>query len=446
MRIPAFLYSASILTLVALCGCSALTVPDAPPVSTPIAPVWSESAVRSHLSFLHSDAVRGRADATIGYSIAAAYVSQRLTEYRLQPALSGGFRILHPAARNVVSGARLRYAGGDTLDFVAGLDFLPDGRSASFDGDIGSFWINDIEAAASNPGSVLLWAGPLDPTSEMRFRQSAATVLLKQGPLHAVPSSEQWEGKAILQVSPRVGRRLLSETRRDTARPTRRMLDRPLRLTVAASWSRLASGINVVGFVPGKHPQYAGEAVVICTHLDAVGTFAGVSALDLRNYGVAVASVLEAARQLSRFSRFSRIPERTLIVAFVSGGTVDSSGLAALLESPLWPRDMIKTVIYAGSPVAGIPASLTDRVMSLTVREELALPDTVLLDPALSGLPRVRLRASDPGSASDYMDPAAVAALELAQRIYVHASSELMSSSSPDDLDGNGPREARLSQ
>jgi hypothetical protein len=392
-----------------------------------MAPAWSESEIRSNLQFLHTDEVRGRADASIGYSIAAAYVAERLREYRLQPALESGFRVLHHSARNVVSGARIRYASGDTLDFIPGLDFLPDGRSAPYDGSIEAFWMNDVDGASSEPNSVLLWAGPLRPSTEASILSSSIRVLLRQGSLSPRPSARQWENLTTVDITSRAARRLLAETRREEGRPTRRHLDRPLGMTVASSWSASAAGINVIGFVPGKDPEHASESVVLCTHLDAVGLFSGVPVLDTRNFGTEVAAVLEAARQLSRFSRYSGIPERSLIVAFVSGGTVDSSGLTSLLRSPLWAEDMIRRVVYVGKPGSGIPSEFADRLEVLSVPDRLALPDTLVLNPDLTDASRIRLRTTEPADAGDYMDMAVVAARELAERIYVRLAGHLMS-------------------
>jgi hypothetical protein len=419
------------LAVLATAACSALTVPDAPPASTPLAPIWDQGEMREHLTFLQSEAVRGRADASLGYGIAAAYAADRLREYGLQPVLGRDFRVIHTNPRNVVSGARLRYAGSDTLDFRVGVDFLPDGRSDAFDGVLSSLWLHDVDGAAADSGSTLLWVGDMDADVEARILQSEIGVLALQRALLPVPSADRWEGKSVVQFTPRTARRILTNTRRDETRPTHRILDRPLEFAVSASWSRLAPGINVVGYLPGKNPEWSDEAVMLCTHLDAVGTFSGVRVLDLKNFGVEVSAVLETTRQLGRFSRFSRIPERTLIVAFLSGGTVDASGFEDLLSSPFWTTDQIKAVIYVGNPRASLasasPASVsTVRVENIRAEPAGALPDTLFLLPNTTSEQPGRARAP---TAGDYMGAATASAEALAGRLYVYVTSKLMSSS-----------------
>ncbi len=383
------------------------------------------------LSFLNSEAVRGRADMSVGYNVAAAYVARRLREYRLQPALESGFRIIHNSPRNVVSGARLRFEGSDSLDFITGLDVLPDGRSAPFNGVIRSLWINDAEGASREPGSALLWIGDVTPETEATLRSSSIDLLIFQRRLEPGPSSKQWEGHGMLQVTPRVVRTLLRGSLPDPDAPTHRLLSRSVRVEIVSAWSRMAAGINIIGYVPGKHPELSAEAVILCTPLDAVGSFAGVRALDVRNIGVEVVAALEVVRQLSQFSRYAGIPERTLIVAFVSGGTVDASGLRALLAAPLWDGRKIRSLVYAGNSVDGeLPTEKADGghvpVLPVLSRRPPGLPDTVILRPFDPRVPPGRRPIKPSVSAGAYMDVAVETAAELASRLYINLASELM--------------------
>ncbi len=410
-------------------GCSALTVPDAPPAATPLTPRWDQRSMRAHLQFLHSDAVRGRADATVGFSIAAAYVRDRLREYRLQPALESDFRILHTARRNVVSGARLRLEDADSVSFVLGQDYLPDGRTAAFGGRVATLWLNDVSGAEAEPGSALLWSGELGEDAAARIRASRVGVVFVVGSLAPKRYAERWTGQALVEMTPAAANRIMTETVADSDRPTRRTLGRALQLDIAASWSAAATGINVVGFVPGKHPAHMSEAVILCTHLDATGVFASVPTLDTKNVGIEVAAALEVARRVSEFSRHTGIPERTLIVAFLSGGTVDSSGLRALLSTPLWEGQKIRSVIYLGQPAAGpsgLSGSVPSRILLHTVaaRRSAVLPDTVMLLARPRGGQRTEDVAAD--AAQTYLAAAAAAARELAARTYVLATSELI--------------------
>ncbi len=112
-------------------GCRSITVPEAPPRSTPLRPLWSNASLREHLVFFNGPDVTGRATSTSGYARAAAYVAARMGEFRLQPALAGNAQVIYPTPINAIRAATFLAVGSDTLSFYPGVDYLPDGRSDS---------------------------------------------------------------------------------------------------------------------------------------------------------------------------------------------------------------------------------------------------------------------------------------------------------------------------
>ena len=90
---------------------------------------------------------------------------------------------------------------------------------------------------------------------------------------------------------------------------------------------RLGSGV-VAGFVPGRHPLYGGELVL----------------LVVRAEGPPALAMLEAVRMLAAGARYSTRPERTVLVAFLPA----SSGAAALdvLTAALpWERTAVRAML-----------------------------------------------------------------------------------------------------
>ena len=104
-------------------------------------------------------------------------------------------------------------------------------------------------------------------------------------------------------------------------------------------------GVPLVGgFVPGRHPLGRSELVVLGTRAD----------------GPAVPAVIEAARVLAQRSQYAAVPERTVEVAFWTGG----DGVHQVLRSSLWPRDQIRAVVIVGGEgpgtVDGVPVVRLD--------------------------------------------------------------------------------------
>jgi Zn-dependent M28 family amino/carboxypeptidase len=94
--------------------------------------------IRGHMAFLADDALEGRATASRGHEIAAAYVASQFASYGLQPAgESGGWYQTVPLLESqaVVTDASARLErDGVTIEFLSARDFLP--RPSFIAGDV----------------------------------------------------------------------------------------------------------------------------------------------------------------------------------------------------------------------------------------------------------------------------------------------------------------------
>jgi hypothetical protein len=89
----------------------------------------SAEAIRGHVEFLADDLLEGRAAATRGYDLAAAYVASQYRQIGLEPAAEGGSYFQHVPlieATPVLPGSAARFVFEDeTIDFEYGTDYLP---------------------------------------------------------------------------------------------------------------------------------------------------------------------------------------------------------------------------------------------------------------------------------------------------------------------------------
>lgn len=405
-------------------GCGAFSVPVEPQMSTPLRPLWSTSDIRGHLEFLNGSAVRGRADGTVGYGVAAQYVARLLGEYGLQPVQGRDFRVLHPVSRNVITGARLRVTGIDSISFVAGLDFLPDPKSSSIRGLYGEVARTPKDAAQ---GAAVVLSAEAGMAEIVEAREAGATLIIVERSPRPAYAPRPVVGVGIVQASSSTVSRILAGAVPSSAVPERLRLRRAIRAEIFADFDPLASGVSVVGYLPGKHPTLARDAVLVCTHLDAVGSFAGVEFADFDNFGVEVSALLEVARQFAVFSNVTRIPERTLIVGILSGGTMRSDGLSALLSQPVWDNARIHSMYYVGEPVNGrqevasIASEAGVRASFVTSRD--TIPRLVV---PRSAAARASGKQARVHSSESYIPAAMVAAQDLARRLHLLAGADLM--------------------
>ncbi len=346
-------------------GCAAFTVPEAPPRPTPAQPVWLQPELEQHLRFFNGGE-DGRLTGTQGYARIAAYVAARLTEFGLQPALDGEFRVVYKTPLNHILTGALATMGADTTVFVPGLDFIPDGRS-----DSGSVLVNEVVAVGADffadstaiawPSGrgVLLAPEYATPGHLHRLREAGVSAVFVPGSLTAVQAAHPIQGMLVFRLTPEAAAQITGlPVQTLSAQYTGRVyvLPRPLRPRVAADYQAQAGAINMLGYVPGGNPAWSDELVIVCADLDAATRFAGLRALDFDHFGIGAAALLEAARNYAYFARYAPLPDRTMLFAFWSGARSGNLGLHAYLKQPLWPLDKTRALVYVGLSDEEAPA------------------------------------------------------------------------------------------
>ena len=128
------------------------------------------------------------------------------------------------------------------------------------------------------------------------LRNAGAQAVLVVGTLSPRPALRPVHGLMVVQILPETAMRLMRTSRFNLATqlgrstPATWRLPRALRLRVETQALPVAGALNVLSYAPGKHPARARELVIVCTDLDAVGTFAGVPTLDTAHLGVSTAA------------------------------------------------------------------------------------------------------------------------------------------------------------
>jgi hypothetical protein len=289
----------------------------------------TEADVRSHMSMLASDALRGRGSGTRDELVAATYVASQLLRWGIEP-VSGAADLIDTIETDRVELLAPPTLHTGSLAFSHGREMLVRAiGAASVSGPLVRF----VPGVAVPAGAVVLVAGPDLPSSEILA--SAAAVLEAETP----ELRTGWQ-------------EAVAATRATTAegRPWRVVLDAPAFLAMA----RVANGAtvhlgatfrpiltwNVVGQIPGSDRARASEVVLLSAHLDHVGV-RGSGSDTIYNGADDNASGVTAVLELARALAEGPPPRRTVMVALFGSEETGGAGSRAFVEHPPVPLERI---------------------------------------------------------------------------------------------------------
>lgn len=345
---------ALVLLALGLAACSAFRIPEPPARPTPDRPIWSADELEGHLTLFHAPEQTGRATGTLGYANAATYVGARLREFGFQPRAGLDFRVLYPMSVHLPRGIELMAVSADTIRYAPGRAMLPDGRTDSVRVRL-SRWVRGATASGSPDVAVVLTT---DEATDATLRQLAANgvpaVWIAVRDMAPSVSAMYVEDLGVARIREVVLAKLLGlssvQLTQTLERPTGGgLLPRPVVLSTRIQRQSNGTGINLVGYLSGKHPESRRDAVLVCADLDGLGTIEQADVMDRTHGGLAAAALLELARHAGAVAAYSTFPERTLIAGVWSGARQDQHGLEAFLRKPGWPSGGIKQVLYLGA-------------------------------------------------------------------------------------------------
>lgn len=346
-----------------------------------------QAALKAHVMFLASDAMKGREAGSGEYDIAAQYVASRFYAAGLRPGGdAGGYLQAVPLVsyRPDGSGRVVRTMGGKAETLVAGTDYAaladPHRAKVSLSGEIVfvGFGVSapdhgrDDYAGVDVKGKIVavLPGAPRDMNAEERAYLGGGDAKAKAAAAHgaigvillATPDSAEkapFERTAERAAKPRMtyaeadgtghgdapiptvatfseagaaklfaGARtpwaaLVKEAKKKLPRYTAEALPGVVELESASSYGKAASS-NVIGVIPGRDPALAKEVLVLSAHLDHIGVTAPNENGDAINNG-ALDDAIGIASLIEEAKRFKAQPPRRtiLFVAF----TAEEKGL-----------------------------------------------------------------------------------------------------------------------
>jgi aminopeptidase YwaD len=357
-------------------ACSVKSAPQAPSASNPPAEpnssvaavsgaavsAISEASIRSHMTFLASDAMNGRESGTRDEWIAAEYLGAQMLRWGIEPLGDhGGFVQRVEVERGETVAPPVMSAGG--ARYTHGVEILVQTLSAAHvEGPLQKLTPGDT----IRPGAVVLMPDTGAQDSSVVGR--AAAVLSIETP----QTRARWPGRRL----PAPPARLLGVPASVSTRPTVIVLDKASYAAVAAlsAGSPVTVGAevkpaakthtwNAVGRLTGADPAASSEVILLSAHLDHVGNRAprdGSSGADTIYNGAdddasGTVAVLELAQALAQGPR----PKRTIVFAFFGSEESGGHGSRFFADRPVVPLSQVVANLQfemIGRPDAAVPA------------------------------------------------------------------------------------------
>ena len=379
--------------------------------------------IDSHLRFLSSDLLEGRAPATRGGQLAAEYIASELRGAGLAPGVNGSYFQdvpidivgADPATIRVTTGGKapstLRYpddvvmwagSAADSSAMRGELVFVGYGVSApenrwddfkgmDVKGKILLILVNDPPAPASEPalfgGKAMTYYGRWTYKFEEAERRGAAGALIvhlteRAGyPWHTVVGSWAKEQRMLPRdpslpaplgirgwITDSAATSLLSRAGLDLASLRTQAASRdfkpvPTGITIDASFRNKVAHMksqNVVGVLPGRDAKARNEYVVFSAHWDHLGIGPAVNGDTIYNGAEDNASGVADILAVARAAAAGTAPRRSLLFVFV---TAEESGLLGsewFGEHPTIPkRQIVANINVDGGNVLGRTRDLT---------------------------------------------------------------------------------------
>ena len=373
-----------------------------------------QAAIKAHVMFLASDAMKGREAGSPEFDIAAQYVAAQFYAAGLRPAGDSGGYLQHVPL--VVYKAADRGAmawtpsGGQVQSLVFGEDYIPAANPARAETRVSApvvfagrgivapqYGVDDYAGVDARGRIVAIFAGsPTDFAGEERSYFASAATKAQIAAAHGAIG-------IVMLDSPRPAARQRPFSTRgyDNSRTTWAMPDgtgtspapaTPLLGTLsqagaakvfgAAAWDAIAAqaradkpvytpmpaagtlsattrtaftpgaSSNVVGIVPGADPVLAKEVVILSAHLDHIGVSAGGEGDRINNGALDNAiGIASLIEEAKRFTISGKPPRRTIMFLAVTGEEKGLIGSSYFVDHSTVPLADIVADVNLDMPV-----------------------------------------------------------------------------------------------
>ena len=326
------------LALLLAVGCAGKSGPDTKPGSSGI----SEVSVRSHMEFLASDALNGRASGSRDEWIAVNYVAAHIRRLGLEPlGDAGGYvqtiEMERPelGAPPVLTVGNQRFTHAKEITVVS----MPAPRIA------GTLSRHQKGAVASAGAAVIV----TEPLAAVATELSAAAIILT-GPDGCGPQTGPARGRlprpAVRTVGVPPGPSRPSCVSFDA--PTFEIINKlnagtDVVLEAEVKTVQKTQTWNAVGRIVGSDPTLSKEVILLSAHIDHIGVRPNAPAgTDAINNGAdddasGSIAVLELADAIARGPR----PKRTIVFAWFGSEEIGGAGSRYFADKPVVPLDQL---------------------------------------------------------------------------------------------------------
>ncbi|MAX01027.1 MAG: aminopeptidase [Sphingomonas sp.] len=374
-----------------------------------------QAAMKAHVMFLASDAMRGRDAGSEEYDIAAQYVASQFYAAGLKPAGGDGSYLQHVPLIGYKPAGEGKFSltiGGETIPLTYGEDYLPSGNAAKDltevsgklvfvgQGIVAPQYSHDDYAGVNVKGKIvaLVRGAPDSFDGEERAHYgSTATKLVeaaKHGAIGAVMlmppgdslarmkgyvdhESVTWadadgNGHVAAPQTPMLGMiggeaatRLIAAAKVDPKamhsaieNGTFRAIAFPATLNAEVKTERRRiESSNVAGMIPGGDPAVKDQVVVLSAHLDHVGVGKPDASGDTIYNGamdnaVGIASLIEEAK---RFQSAKKPPRRSILFLAVTAEEKGLVGSDYFANHPTVPKKNIVADVNLDMPIITYP-------------------------------------------------------------------------------------------
>nr|MDP2528679.1 M28 family peptidase [Candidatus Palauibacterales bacterium] len=317
--------------------------------------------LRTRVTLLADDSMRGRDTPSPQLAEAARYVADQFRSFGLRPGLGDSYTQFYPvtviepgppgAQRLLVDGPEGEHALRSGRDFVA----APTGTGLTGSGPLRRFDPDSSTAEASG-AMLLVDARPSDMTGVfasirrvLREGDAAGAIIVVDGPDSYFEGLQRFFGSRRVSIGepdlPGKPVALVAASALPVA------IRDPLSegQTLPYGWKarlettgnvRADSAMNVIGWLPGSDPDLRGQYVLFTAHMDHVGVGRAVDGDSIYNGAdddaSGTATVLELARA---FATAPKHPRRSLVFMTVSGEEKGLLGSSWYTGHPVFPLE-----------------------------------------------------------------------------------------------------------
>ncbi|NND71654.1 MAG: hypothetical protein HKN43_08745 [Rhodothermales bacterium] len=313
--------------------------------------VWTAADFERHIQALNSGGGAGQRAGTLQYAAASNHIVAQFRASGLRPGLNT-FNVPFLIDRNLVSGFKVGGSHEDSLRVLPGVDTAP----AAWTGT-GQRTIRRFSSGIPSPNADLFQTAIVvdqkDATGDFfrRLNKLSAPTVFEIGDLSYEASSVRVDSAVAIQLTRETLARLLGISSFGVGSiinsPTGRIfnLRETLEISTTSTFYPRVQESNIIGVIPGKAPVYNSEVIVVIASIGSGGEFGGLPTYQFTDLGIGSSVLIEVSNRIAAESRYSAIPDRSIMFAHLYTGDSVKSGVEAFFRNPVWSTSSVSAML-----------------------------------------------------------------------------------------------------